>query len=433
MEAAVDRTQVRAAESRVEFAVAGALSLLIGGTLWYVHGLFAEIAPLGRLWLWSGMILAVTLVIAGIPIVLHFRKPDDAEIVRVWAPVGKVVAVAFDLAVASSVWLLLPYASEPLRLLMVVFYAAAISGQVISTAESTGTIIVGVVSIFGSAALFFLLNPGPYSVGLAVFLTFFGALMIGVAGVLKVAIRSAVTARLRAEAVSDRLAAALAEAHELRSSKTRFIAAATHDLRQPLQAAAVFFNRIATPDRAPDNEAVASARLAFEEAASLLDGLLDHLKLDGGLIQPAMRPLALGPLIERVAAEVGPLADAGEMTVRTVSTQAWANGDPHLVQRVLRNLVHNAVRHSRGRRVVIGARVRSDRVEIWVIDDGRGVPDAQAAGLFAEGEAGRIGGTGLGLSSSRRLAELMGGAVSHDPRWRMGAAFVLDLALAKPG
>lgn len=427
MEAAVDRTQVRAAESRVEFVVAGALSLLIGGTLWYVHGLFAEIAPLGRLWLWSGMILAVTVVIAGIPIVLHFRKPDDAEIVRIWAPVGKIVAVAFDLAVASSVWLLLPYASEPLRLLMVVFYAAAISGQVISTAESTGTIIVGVVSIFGSAALFFLLNPGPYSVGLAVFLLFFGALMIGVAGVLKVAIRSAVTARLRAEAVSEKLAAALEEANALRSSKTRFIAAATHDLRQPLQAAAVFFNRIAVPGRAPDEDAVASARLAFEEAASLLDRLLDHLKLDGGLIQPAMRPLALGPLIERVAAEVGPLAAAGDMAIRTVPTHLTVEADPHLVHRVLRNLVHNAVRHSRGRRVLIGARTRGERVLIWVIDDGRGVPDVQAAGLFAEGGAGRIGGTGLGLSSSRRLAELMGGAVSHDPRWRMGAAFVLEL------
>jgi signal transduction histidine kinase len=431
MEAAADRTTIRAAESRIEFALAGVFSILIGGTLWYVHSLFAEIAPLGRLWLWTGMVIAVTVVMAAVPLIVHLRRSSDAEIMRIWAPAGKVIAVAFDLAVASSVWLLLPYASEPLRLLMVVFYAAVISGQVISTAESTGTIIFGVVSIFGSAAAFFLMTPGLYSVGVALFLLGFGALMIGVAAVLKVAIRSAIQARLNAEAISASLAEALDQATEARNSKTRFIAAATHDLRQPLQAAALFFNRAVGPDRAVQEQAVASARLAFEEAASLLDRLLDHLRLDGGLIQPAMQDVALAPLLARVRDEVAPLAAANGFALRLAPTRLSARGDPHLILRILRNLLHNAIRHSRGRGILIGARSRGGRVHILVLDDGRGIPADAAEALFAEEkllQSPARGGVGLGLPSSRRLAELMEGAVAHLPRWRRGAAFSLELS-----
>jgi signal transduction histidine kinase len=425
------RTTVRAAESRIEFALAGTFSILIAGTLWYVHSLFAEIAPSGRLWLWTWMVIVVTVVMAAVPLVVHLRRASDAEIMRIWSPAGKAIAIAFDLAVASSVWLLLPYASEPLRLLMVVFYAAVISGQVISTAESTGTIVFGVVSIFGSAAAFFLMTPGLYSVGLALFLLGFGALMIGVAAVLKVAIRSAIAARLRAEAISASLAEALAQATEARNSKTRFIAAATHDLRQPLQAAALFFNRAVGPDRAVQEEAVASARLAFEEAASLLDRLLDHLRLDGGLIQPAMKEVPLGPLLEQVCSEVAPLAAANGIALRLVPTRRQVHGDPHLIRRILRNLLHNAIRHSRGQRILIGTRARAGRVAVLVLDDGRGIANDMAGTLFAEEkplQANARGGVGLGLPSSRKLAELMGGAVVHLPGWRRGSAFSLELS-----
>lgn len=431
---AADRTTVRAAESRIEFALAGTFSILIAGTLAYVHSLFAEIAPNARLWLWTWMVIAVTVVMAAVPLIVHLRRASDAEIMRIWAPAGKVVAVAFDVAVASSVWLLLPYASEPLRLLMVIFYAAVISGQVISTAESTGTIVFGVVSIFGSAAAFFLTTPGIYSVGVALFLLGFGALMIGVAAVLKVAIRSAIAARLRAEAISASLAEALEQATEARNSKTRFIAAATHDLRQPLQAAALFFNRAVGSDRAVQEQAVASARLAFEEAASLLDRLLDHLRLDGGLIQPAMQHVALGPLLAAVRDEVAPLAAAGGLELRVVPSRLVVRGDPQLIRRILRNLLHNAIRHSRGRRILLGARARAGRVTILVLDDGRGISAAASATLFAEEkplESAARGGVGLGLPSSRKLAELMDCTVAHLPGWRRGSAFSLELAIAR--
>lgn len=187
------RQEVRATESRIEFGLAGLLALLVGGTLAYVHSLFAPLVPTRELWAWTGSTAFVTALMILVPLLFYRRQPDAAEIARFWSPLGKVVAVLFDLAVAASVWVLLPYASEPLQLLMVIFYSAAISGQVIATAESIGTIIFGVIAVFGSAALFFLDSETLYATSLAIFLLAFGALMVGTALVLKQAIRSAVT------------------------------------------------------------------------------------------------------------------------------------------------------------------------------------------------------------------------------------------------
>lgn len=423
----------------MEFVLAGAFTVLVAGTLAYVHQLFADIAPAGPLWAWTLFVAAVVAVMIAVPVIVAVRRPSDDEIVRVWSVVGKAVAVSFDLAVASSVWLLLPYASEPLQLLMVVFYAACVSGQVISTAESTGTIVFGVVSIFGSAAVFFLGQPGPYSAPLAVFLVAFGALMIAVASVLKTAIRSAIRARLGAEAVSAELAEALAAVTEARNSKTRFIAAATHDLRQPLQAAALFFERhVRSDDPAVRARTSDSARLAFEEASGLLDRLLEHLRLDAGAVTPRLEDVPLGPLMERVTAETAPLAAAGGIELRVAAGGLTARCDETMTARILRNYLHNAVRHSRGRRVLVGCRRRGDRVRLYVIDDGRGVPSGDHELVFAEFRQGsatrdRYGGMGLGLASARRSAELMGGSVGLDARWLRGAAFYLELPRACGG
>lgn len=428
-----DYVSVRAAESRMEFIVAGAFTLLLAGTLAYVHHLFAEIAPPAEIWSWTLFTSFVIAAMVALPLAVWRRKPTDAEVVRIWSPLGKLVAILFDIAVASSVWLLLPYASDTLRLLMVVFYAAAISGQVISTAESLGTIAFGVVTIFGSAATFFLSDPGPYSIPLALFLLVFGALMVGVAAVLKVAIRSAIRARLKAEAVSADLAVALAAVTEARDTKTRFIAAATHDLRQPLQAAALFFNRLVTSkDEFARERMAGDARLAFDEAAGLLDRLLEHLRLDSGTVQASLGRTVAGDIIMRVTQEVALLAAADGIRLRAVASSAPLLCDAPMTMRIVRNLIHNAIRHSRGARVLVGAHRAGDRVRLYVIDDGRGVMAADREMLFtefAQGPAGaeRPGGIGLGLASSRRMAALMDGRVDLDTRWLRGAAFFVDL------
>ncbi|WP_086617456.1 hybrid sensor histidine kinase/response regulator [Erythrobacter tepidarius] len=429
---------MRATESRVEFGLSGLFALLISGTLAYVHSLFEPLMPTARLWSWTGAMALVTGLMIVLPLMFFRRRPDAVEIARVWSPIGKVVAVLYDLAVAASVWVLLPYASEPLQLLMVIFYCAAISGQVIATAESIGTITFGVIAVFGSAALFFLNSETIYATSLAIFLLAFGGMMIGTALVLKRAIRSAVRQGLRAEAISQDLALALAETEAERDMRTRFIAAASHDLRQPLQAAILYFGQLQRAND-PDRRARAEEGVerGLEEAMVMLEGMAEHLRLESGTLVADCRPVALDEVFSALALELAPAARRAGIDLRFARTARVVLADPALLTRILRNLVTNALVHSRGQRVRVLVRTR-ERIAIMVIDDGVGIAAESAPSMFLPYTQGtgaqRLGyGSGLGLAIASEMAHMMEGGLVLDARWASGCAFVLDLpAAAQP-
>ena len=431
---ATEYQRMRAAESRLEFALAGIMTFLIAGTLVYVHTLFEPIVPRFNLMLWTGFMSFVTLLLIAVPVTLLIRRPDDLEIATIWSRVGKVVTVLFDLAVASAVWLLLPYASEQLQLLMVVFFCATISAQVISAAESIDNIAFGVVAIFGSTALFFLQTESSYAISLAIFLVAFGALMIGVALVLKYAVRSAIMSKMRAEDISAELAVALAEAQRARDDRTNFIAAASHDLRQPIQAAMLFFQQLLMhPKDSIRLRAEDGVRQAFQEANALLDRMLEHLRLESGTMPVATAAVELGQLIATLGAEHEVIARNAGMRLCAYGGTHWVTADPHLLTRILRNLLHNAFIHSRGERVCLLARRTGDRLRLYVVDDGVGI-GGEGEGSFqpyVQGASarGKAHGMGLGLAVSREMARLMDGTLEIDPRWTDGTALYVDLPL----
>lgn len=428
---------MRATESKLEFAMAGIFTLLVAGTLFYVYELFAPLAPPRQLATWATITAIVTVIMAVTPVIFFFRRPDPDAIERYWSPFGKLVAILFDLAVASSVWLLLPYASEPLQLLMVIFYSAAISGQVISTAESIGTNVFAVVAIFGSAALFFLQADGAYAGSLALFLMAFGGLMIVVALVLKQAIRSAIASRIDAEGMAERLADALTEAQNARDARTRFIAAASHDLRQPLQAAMLFFHQMQRhPEAARREEAAEGVRHGFAEANALLERMMEHLRIESGAITVHREAVALNPLFTALGDELRLAATHAAIDLRVLPTKLTVNGDRTLLARILRNLLQNGINHSRGARLRLWAR-RGDggRVNLFVADDGIGLGadfSETAFEAYAQGAAAIEGGTGmgLGLSIARELARLMEGDLVTISGNRRGAAFCLSMRAA---
>lgn len=424
-------------EYRIQSVAAGSFTALLAVATAYVHLLFAPIVPTGRLWSWSGAMAFVIVLMVALPLAGSMRKPPVRN-ARFLAHAGRTAAILFSLVVAASVWLLLPFASEDLRLLMVAFYAAAVAGQMIVLAGSLATVSFGAFSVFGSTAAFFFLAPGRYSTPLALFLLAFAAILLGLAVAVRRASRSAALARLDAEAASRERAAALDRAAEAQAAKVRFIAAATHDLRQPLQAAALFFEQFT---RSAGGEAGADAaegaRLAFRETNVLLDQILNHLRLDAGEVEPKLEVAAVQMLLARVAQDTAPLARANGIVIRWVATSRHVVADPDMVVRILRNFVQNALRHSQGRRILVGCRSRADTVRIYVTDNGTGIPAEERPLLFIEyargsRQRGDGGGMGLGLAAARRLAELMGARAGFDPRWPNGAAFFLELSRSEP-
>jgi len=431
--------RVRAAETRLEMVVACPTAAVVMGSAIYVDTLFAPIAPPSLLSAWLIYNLAVAASMGVAPIVILARRFSDAEVLRLWSRLGKAFAILLDLGTAASVWMLLPYASEQLRIVMVVLYSALITGQLATQADSPAVTAFGVAAVFGSTALFFWIAGGQYSRSLAAFLLAFGGLIVSMAFVLKNAIRSAIRSRIHAEQASQELAVALEAVSAAQTAKSRFVAAATHDLRQPLQAAALFFDQnLKARTAGARRRAADGCRLALGEANAILISLLDHMRLDAGVSRPDLRPVRASELFERLAMEMAPAAALQDIELVAAKTSLAVIADSDMAARVLRNFVTNALRHARCRRILLAARRKASHGRLYVIDDGVGVDVEDAQALFDEyvqGERARergLGGMGLGLASARRLAELMDGRAELDAGWRGGAAFFIELPLALP-
>lgn len=265
-----------------------------------------------------------------------------------------------------------------------------------------------------------------------------------------------------ARAVVDRdgkLRVALEEAESqqrqiasLSAERERLFAAASHDLRQPLQAIAINvellqhrLNDTASKDRDEDRSLLDRMQVALTGTNDLLESLLD-LRLDT-FSQAAVEhvPLALGPMLARLGSEYRSSTAARGLMLRIAPTRAWVRSDPQRLERVLRNLLVNAVRYTESGWVLLGVRRGPGaNWRIQVMDTGVGIDPESAEQLFGEhvrgveagpGKATTPGGYGLGLYIVHRLAEAMGARVGVRPRtidWREGSIFEIILPACNP-
>src|SRR5215470_7804674 len=161
------------------------------------------------------------------------------------------------------------------------------------------------------------------------------------------------------KAQTESALASRAAAESANRAKSQFLAAASHDLRQPLHAVGLFAAALAAKARDPDvRPLVASVRASVEALEELFAQLLDLSQLEAGALHPAPTAFALGPLFARIAADLGPQATANGLVLRAVRTRIVVRSDPVLLERIVRNFVTNAVRYTREGGVVLGARRR---------------------------------------------------------------------------
>ncbi len=230
-----------------------------------------------------------------------------------------------------------------------------------------------------------------------------------------------VTARHNEAAMRD----AKAAAERLNAMKSRFLAAAGHDLRQPLQALELFSHSLNERLRSrPEAELAGNIRQAVGSMRTLLDGILDLSRLDAGMTVPEPRPVAVDDLMSRLAAEYRPYLEREGGALRRVACRVRVDSDPVLLERILRNLLNNAVSHAPGGRVLMGCRRQEDHVRLEVWDDGPGIPPGEQDAIFEEFRRGTTDvakgrGLGLGLAIVRRLAHLLDHPVTVRSRpWR---------------
>jgi signal transduction histidine kinase len=240
-------------------------------------------------------------------------------------------------------------------------------------------------------------------------------------------------ARVRARTLE--LEDALADAERANASRSRFVAAASHDLLQPLAAAKLF---IASAAEGEGAAALDKAQNALHSVEGILGALLDISKLESGPMAVSVGPVALAPMLARLVEEFGPMAATRGLSLRLrLAGAPMVDSDPGYLRRILQNLIGNAIRYTDRGGVLIGARRRgaSLRLEVW--DSGPGIPDEAQDLIFREfqrlnARASAAEGMGLGLAIVERACGLLGHPLELCSRVGRGSVFRVTVPLSFP-
>ncbi len=227
-------------------------------------------------------------------------------------------------------------------------------------------------------------------------------------------------------------------------AKSHFLAAASHDLRQPMHALSLFVGQLHA-SRTPAERSALVQRIeqSVGSLSTLLDQLLDLSKLEAGAVQAVREEFAIRDTMAAIETQFAPLARAKGIELRMRASRASIRSDPLLVQRVLMNLVANAIRYTDQGGVLVGCRRRGEQLRIAVWDTGCGIPDDRRDDVFREfvqlggpGLRHSIGlevalgrGLGLGLAIVARLADLLGTHIELFSRLGRGSMFAFELPL----
>lgn len=247
--------------------------------------------------------------------------------------------------------------------------------------------------------------------------------------------------RLEKQALADRLAVqnvdlerARVAAEQADRSKTRFFAAASHDLRQPLHAMGLFAAALAQKVRDPQVTGVISSINASVQALeALFNELLDISKIDSGAIKPELSDFALEEVFARLHSEFAAEAAAKELRLAVGGGQHVVASDPVLLERIIRNLVSNAIRYTPAGEVAVTAAPADGAVRIEVRDTGIGIREEDQPRIFDEffqlANPGRTSskGLGLGLAIVQRLCGLLGYAIRLTSEYGKGSVFRFDV------
>lgn len=256
-------------------------------------------------------------------------------------------------------------------------------------------------------------------------------------------IRASINLRFENSALLEKLQvkteiaeAAQREAEHANTAKSKFLAAASHDLRQPIHAQGLFLEVLSHTDQTPyQQELLASARAASEASSELLNALLDFSRIEAGVIDPQLQPFRLQPLLNKIENELALQADEKNIVYRSRETHTAVLTDPVLLELILRNLISNAIRYTDQGGVLVACRQHGKHAVLEIWDTGIGIAPEDQKEVFREfhqlgnPERDRRKGLGLGLAIADGLARAMGYELTLKSTPGCGSVFRLTLPL----
>lgn len=414
---------------RTSLAVTTVQLALVAWLLWPYIGAAAALGP------------ALLLLIANIERVHYLRRMADARAQVDDAPQGWARGVVWRVALSGLLVVMWTHFVIRWGDETVVFYVLSLA-TILSAGAMTQFCIwppamwahLAIVPP-GIALQLVWLGGMPRVVGAAFFLLL--ALALSAAGVrFARALHSDMSTRLRNELLAHALDERRAQAEAANAAKSRFFAAASHDLRQPLQAMHLHLELL------EHNRDDASAMAGLGECMAALDRVLaqvlDLSRIDSGDVVPRPRAFAIQPLLQSLSDTYQGAARQKGLVLRVHATAAWGHSDPLLLERALSNMVVNAIRYTERGGVLLGARAQGNQLRLEVIDTGVGIAPQDQAFVFEEfvqlnnPERDPDKGSGLGLATVRRIADLLGHQVLLRSRVDRGSCFSIAVPRATP-
>ena len=232
------------------------------------------------------------------------------------------------------------------------------------------------------------------------------------------------------------LATAKAEAEEANISKTRFLAGASHDILQPLNAARLYVTSLTERQgNSEDARLVANIDASLEGVEEIISALLDISRLDSGAMKPELVTFRIDELLRQLEVEFAPLARAKDLSLKFMPCGLRVRSDRRLLRRLLQNLVSNAIKYTPRGRVLVGCRRVRGNLRIEILDTGLGIPSSKKLAVFREfhrledgAKAAR--GLGLGLSIVERIARVLDHKVELESQPGDGSCFSVTVPLS---
>ena len=228
------------------------------------------------------------------------------------------------------------------------------------------------------------------------------------------------------------LARAKGEADAANISKTKFLAAASHDILQPLNAARLYVTSLVERGGREDRRLIDNIDASLEAVEEIFGALLDMSRLDTGALRPEFASFRIDELMRQIELEFAPLAAAKGIDLTFVPCSLVVRSDRRLLRRLLQNLVSNAIKYTPEGRVLVGCRRRNDVVRIDVYDTGVGIPQSKWRDIFVEfhrlDQGAKIArGLGLGLSIVERVARVLGSSIELESESGRGSHFAITV------
>jgi signal transduction histidine kinase/ActR/RegA family two-component response regulator len=369
----------------------------------------------------------------------HSRRPADDPAQDQLSHWITGCAVASGILWAMAPWVLA--AAGPLHLQATVLFsclAIATGGAFGAVAQRPTAVAILLLPLLG-AALSALLGESRFHHVLGVMIAVYAMIVARIVLVLHGQIREQIVLRFENAALLDSLARRTEEAEAANAAKSEFLAAASHDLRQPMHAIGLLIRSLLGRTLPEDSRAlVYRIERSVDAMESLFDALFDISRLDSGAIKVDRRPFQLATLFDRLEQEFEPLATEKGIAVEIRATRAWVDSDAVLLDRILRNLLANAVHFTDRGGVLLAARRRGTDWSIEVWDTGIGIPEHEQRAVFREFHQignparDRRRGLGLGLAIVDRLARLLDHAIELRSRAGRGTSVRVRVPAAVP-